>query len=62
MSLKGKISTIGIMVVLGRVSVTAMAADSMKFALDPNHTQVYITWNHLGFSNPGASSRSARER
>lgn len=25
------------------------------FALDPAHTQVHVTWNHAGFSNPGAT-------
>lgn len=29
-------------------------ATGARYALDPNHTQVHFSWNHLGFSNPGA--------
>lgn len=39
---------------LGAFALPAFAA-SLTFALDPNHTQVRINWNHFGFSNPGAS-------
>lgn len=38
---------------LAAFTVPAFAA-GQKFAVDPNHTQVYFTWNHAGFSNPGA--------
>lgn len=30
-------------------------AGTQKYAIDPNHTQVRITWNHFGFSNPSAT-------
>lgn len=30
-------------------------AASQKYAIDPDHTQVRITWNHFGFSNPSAT-------
>lgn len=39
---------------LGLLTMPAFAA-SQTYALDPNHTQVHIHWNHMGFSNPGAS-------
>lgn len=39
---------------LGLLSAPAFGA-TQKFALDPFHTQVRITWNHFGFSNPGAT-------
>lgn len=32
----------------------AIGADT-AYTLDPGHTQVQFSWNHLGFSNPGAS-------
>ena len=35
-------------------TVPAFAAEQ-KFALDPYHTQVRFSWNHSGFSNPGAT-------
>jgi len=34
---------------------TLALADSQEYALDPGHTQVRISWDHLGFSRPGAS-------
>lgn len=37
---------------MGAVS-PAMAAPT-AYALDPGHTQVFASWNHLGFSNPSA--------
>lgn len=40
---------------LGMASLPAAADDSQTLSLDPYHTQVRVTWNHLGFSNPGAS-------
>ncbi|HET7570341.1 MAG TPA: YceI family protein [Gammaproteobacteria bacterium] len=39
---------------LAAVAVPAFAATE-TFALDPNHTQVHVNWNHFGFSNPGAT-------
>lgn len=38
---------------LGTLSLPTFAA-AQKFTLDPDHTQVRVTWNHAGFSNPGA--------
>lgn len=38
---------------LAIITVPSFAA-GQKFAIDPYHTQVYFTWNHTGFSNPGA--------
>ncbi|MEO8802578.1 MAG: YceI family protein [Rudaea sp.] len=35
-------------------SLPAFAA-TQKYTIDPNHTQVRITWNHFGFSNPSAT-------
>ena len=32
---------------------TALAAP-VSYKIDPNHTDVVATWNHLGFSNPSA--------
>jgi len=34
-------------------SLPAVAAQ--KYDIDQNHTQVRFSWNHLGFSNPGAT-------
>ncbi|HET7370025.1 MAG TPA: YceI family protein [Gammaproteobacteria bacterium] len=46
-----------ILILTGLLSAFALpaVAASSTFALDPNHTQVRINWNHFGFSNPGAS-------
>ena len=33
----------------------AVLASETPYTLDPGHTQVQLNWNHLGFSNPGAS-------
>lgn len=41
-------------VLLSTLSLSAFAA-TQKFTLDPTHSQVEISWNHFGFSNPGAS-------
>lgn len=30
-------------------------AEGQEYALDPEHTQVRISWDHMGFSRPGAS-------
>lgn len=38
---------------LASLSATATAAP-VTYPLDPAHTNVVATWNHLGFSNPGA--------
>lgn len=39
---------------LSAASLPAVA-DSQTLTLDPHHTQVRVTWNHMGFSNPGAN-------
>jgi polyisoprenoid-binding protein YceI len=31
------------------------AGGARDYAIDPTHTQVRITWNHMGLSNPGAT-------
>ncbi len=31
------------------------ATAQVAYTLDPGHTQVHFTWNHLGLSNPGAT-------
>jgi polyisoprenoid-binding protein YceI len=31
------------------------AGGTQAYAIDPTHTQVRITWNHMGLSNPGAT-------
>lgn len=37
------------------LGMTAQAADKItSFTLDPMHTQVHFTWDHFGFSSPGA--------
>lgn len=37
------------------LSAASHAADKMtSFTLDPMHTQVLFTWDHFGFSSPGA--------
>lgn len=41
---------------LGALSMPVLAAGS-QYTLDPDHTQVSVHWNHLGFSNPGATFR-----
>jgi len=35
-------------------SLPAFAAPQ-KYDIDPGHTQILFTWNHLGFSNPSAT-------
>ena len=39
---------------LAAASLPALAA-TQKYDIDPGHTQVRFTWNHFGFSNPGAT-------
>jgi polyisoprenoid-binding protein YceI len=39
---------------LAVASASALAA-GVTYKLDPNHTNVIATWNHLGFSNPSAN-------
>ncbi len=43
-----------IALLLGALSLPALGA-AQKFTLDPEHTQIRVTWNHAGFSNPGAT-------
>ena len=42
---------------LASVSLAAMADKIVTYTVDPTHTQVYFSWNHVGFSNPGAIFR-----
>ena len=39
---------------LAAASLPALAA-TQKYEIDPDHSQVAFTWNHFGFSNPGAT-------
>jgi polyisoprenoid-binding protein YceI len=39
---------------LAGTSLTALADKVVTYTIDPGHTQVRFTWNHLGFSMPGA--------
>lgn len=50
----GLFATMVSIVLLGALTRPALAA-TQEFALDPAHTLVRITWNHAGFSNPGAA-------
>lgn len=34
---------------------TPASATTQRFALDPTHTQVQVSWSHFGFSNPSAA-------
>lgn len=42
---------------LASLLVTAAAAQAAPatYTLDPDHTQVMLTWNHFGYSNPSAN-------
>jgi polyisoprenoid-binding protein YceI len=42
---------------LTTASLSAMAEKVVTYTIDPTHTQVYFSWNHVGFSNPGAVFR-----
>ncbi len=42
---------------LASVSLAAMADKVVTYTVDPTHTQVYFSWNHVGFSKPGAIFR-----
>lgn len=49
-----RVATLVSIFLLGALGLPAFAA-TQAFALDPTHTQVRITWNHAGFSHPGAT-------
>ncbi len=36
------------------LALSAIPAFATTYTLDPDHTQVHFSWNHFGFSNPGA--------
>lgn len=42
---------------LASAAIPALADKVVNYTIDPGHTQVYFTWNHVGFSNPGAVFR-----
>lgn len=42
---------------LAGASASALADKVVTYAIDPTHTQVVFTWNHLGFSTPAAVFR-----
>lgn len=48
------LSTLILIGLFGGLALPAQAQGT-TYSLDPNHTQVRFTWNHFGFSNPGAS-------
>lgn len=41
-------------------AVTVAQAETASYTLDPMHTQVRFTWNHFGFSSPGAMFRNVQ--
>lgn len=45
---------IAALALLGAGSLPAVAM-GQTFALDPYHTEINLSWNHFGFSNPGAT-------
>lgn len=53
MSKRSIFNTILFAAALATASGNAFAA-GVTFKLDPSHTNVIATWNHLGFSNPSA--------
>lgn len=50
-----RLSSLALLFVLLAVSTVPAFAAGQKFALDPYHTQIHFSWNHSGFSNPGAT-------
>ena len=36
------------------LALTAIPALATTYTLDSDHTQVHFSWNHFGYSNPGA--------
>lgn len=42
---------------LAGASASALADKVVTYAIDPTHTQVVFSWNHLGFSTPAAVFR-----
>lgn len=48
------------LIVAGILAITtlpALAEKVVTYTIDPNHTQVYFSWSHVGFSHPGAVFR-----
>ncbi len=39
----------------GLLAAAPAMAKPVTYTLDPGHTQVRVTWNHFGFSNPSAN-------
>lgn len=44
-------------IAMGAASTAAFADKIVTYTIDPTHTQVYFSWNHVGFSHPGAVFR-----
>lgn len=44
-------------IAMGVASTAALADKIVTYTIDPTHTQVYFSWNHVGFSHPGAVFR-----
>ena len=42
---------------LALTALPALADKIVTYTIDPTHTQVYFSWNHAGFSSPGAVFR-----
>lgn len=40
------------------LSLSVAQADVVTYTLDPAHTQVKFSWNHFGFSTPGATFKT----
>lgn len=55
-----RLSSLTLLFVLLTVATVPTLAAEQKFALDPYHTQVHFSWNHSGFSNPGATIRVSK--
>jgi len=50
------LSGAGLTPALAQSAPTAVeTAGARDYVIDPSHTQVRITWNHMGLSNPGAT-------
>ena len=44
-------------IAMGVASTAALAEKIVTYTVDPTHTQVHFSWNHVGFSHPGAVFR-----
>ncbi|MFV0477847.1 MAG: YceI family protein [Parahaliea sp.] len=42
--------------------ISPLSAASQSYTIDPTHTQVRMTWSHMGLSNPGATFEGVQGR